>query len=87
MAHDSTAPTATPAGPTLGGRSSFLPQWMRQSLEHLSMKTNMEEYGTSPPENESLFLHEGKLPTYSMATRKCIIVCNPCFPLCMSMVE
>ncbi|XP_022661783.1 uncharacterized protein LOC111250622 [Varroa destructor] len=68
MAHDSTSPTATPAGPTLGGRSSFLPQWMRQSLEHLSMKTNMEEYGTSPPENESLFLHEGKLPTYSMAT-------------------
>lgn len=47
--------------------SSLLPLWMRQSLEHLSMKTNMEEYGTSPPESENLFLHDGKLPTYSMA--------------------
>jgi len=47
--------------------NSCLPHWMQQSLEHLSMKTNLEEYGTSPPENESLFLHEGKLPNYSMA--------------------
>ncbi|OQR69622.1 hypothetical protein BIW11_12148 [Tropilaelaps mercedesae] len=66
MAHDGTA-VESPAVPTAAGRSSFLPQWMRQSLEHLSMKTNMEEYGTTPPESESLFLHEGKLPTYSMA--------------------
>ncbi|XP_003746977.1 uncharacterized protein LOC100898434 [Galendromus occidentalis] len=44
---------------------SVLPLWMRQSLEHLSMKTNLEDYGTSPPENESLFLHEGKLTSYT----------------------
>lgn len=47
--------------------NSVLPLWMRQSLEHLSMKTNLEDYGTSPPENESLFLHEGKLHNYISA--------------------
>jgi len=47
---------------------SVLPFWMRQSIDHLSLRTNFDDYGTSPPENESLFLHEAKLPNYISAT-------------------
>jgi len=37
---------------------SLLPHWMRQSLEHFNATANMEDFGASPPENESVFLHE-----------------------------
>lgn len=57
--------SGNPSIPT-SSSSVGIPLWMKQSLEHLSMKTNMEEYGTSPPENDSFFLHESKLPNYSM---------------------
>jgi hypothetical protein len=38
--------------------SSLLPLWMKNSLDHFTATTNIEEFGTSPPENESVFLHE-----------------------------
>jgi len=35
-----------------------LPYWMKHSLEHFKTTTNLEDFGVSPPENESLYLHE-----------------------------
>jgi len=35
-----------------------LPHWMKNSLEHFNTTTNLDDFGASPPENESVFLHE-----------------------------